>query len=455
MHVTIVGTGFVGLVTGACLANTGNRVTCLDVDREKIDKLNAGDPIIYERGLEPLIQRNVEAGRLGFTTDAQKAYGSAEAIFICVGTPSDEAGRADRSAVFAVAEQIGDALDAEPAAPDAPEPIVIVKSTVPIGTGEAVKRAVASRTSRPFAIASNPEFLKEGAAVDDFNKPDRVVIGVEDESTAERLRALYEPFVRQGNPIYAMDIRSAEMVKYAANTMLATKISFVNEVAVLCESYGADVDDVRLGMCADERIGKKFLYPGVGYGGSCFPKDVRAAITMARDAGEPAPLLEAVDEVNQRQRRRFLEKIESHFGEGGLAGTRVGIWGIAFKPGTDDLRDAPALTVIDRLLELGAEVVGYDPVAGEAARARFGARMAYAHDEMAALDRAQALVVCTDCDEFKQPELEEMRRRMAEPTVFDGRNLYHPETMAKNGFTYYSVGRPTARPAAAPALHDA
>ena len=448
MRITMVGTGYVGLVTGTCLANTGNEVTCFDVDEAKIARLNGGEAPIYEPGLDELIRRNAKAGRLRFTTDAGQAYAGAEMIFICVGTPSDGDGRADLSYVLAAARDIGRVIEATPGptgcGPDEAEPkIVVVKSTVPVGTGARVRAEIAAHTSKPFLMASNPEFLKEGAAIADFQKPDRVVIGVQDKSAADRLRDLYEPFVRQGNPIFVMDIPSAEMVKYAANAMLATKISFINEIARLCESHGADIDEVRRGMCSDARIGNKFLYPGLGYGGSCFPKDVLACIAMGRDMGFEPPLLSAVHQVNQHQRRCFIDKLEQHFERNGagLSSKRVAIWGIAFKPGTDDIREAPSITVMRHLLERGAQVVAHDPVAHETCRQVLGHRIGYVDEPYAALDQADALVICTDWDEFKHPDLDEMRMRMREPVVFDGRNLYRRQTMHEHGFTYYSIGR--------------
>ena len=445
MRITIVGTGYVGLVTGTCFAASGNEVTCLDVDRKKIDLLRAGQSPIYEPGLVEMMQRNTRARRLFFTTDRAAAYQGAEAIFICVGTPSDEQGRADLKYVLAAASEIGESIDALPGSEYDPSPekrpIVVVKSTVPVGTNALVAAAIAERTDRSFAMASNPEFLKEGAAISDFMKPDRVIIGADDKVTGERLREMYEPFVRQGNPIFIMDIPSAEMAKYASNAMLATKISFINEIARLCEAYGADIDAVRRGMCSDVRIGNKFLYPGLGYGGSCFPKDVLACIAMGAARGKHADLLSAVHEVNQRQRLDFFEKIVTHFGAGGLAGKTLAVWGIAFKPGTDDVREAPSLTIIQALLDAGASVRAYDSVAAEAARRTLGNAVVYAEDPYAALEGADALVVCTDWDEFKHPDYDALREKLSSPVIFDGRNLYHPRTMREHGLTYYSVGR--------------
>ncbi len=451
MRITMVGTGYVGLVTGTCFANMGNHVTCLDVDPRKIDMLRNGQSPIYEPGLEELILRNARSGRLKFTTEKAEAYQSAEIIFICVGTPSDEKGHADLKYVLAAADDIGQAIEAGPGSTGSGEDrrakIIVVKSTVPVGTNAKVKARIAARTQKPFRMASNPEFLKEGAAITDFNKPDRVVVGCEDKGTGDRLRDLYEPFVRQGNPIFIMDIPSAEMVKYASNAMLATKISFINEIANLCEAYGADVDEVRRGMCSDRRIGNQFLYPGLGYGGSCFPKDVLACISMGKESSTPTQLLSSVHEVNQRQRDAFMTKIDKHFNAGGknLAGKRIAVWGIAFKPGTDDIREAPSVTLIRHLLNRKAEVSAYDPVAAENCRRlpEVGDQVQFVMAPMDALHQADALIICTDWDEFRHPEFEEMKRLMKAPVVFDGRNLYHPETMKELGFRYYSVGRQT------------
>lgn len=449
MRITMVGTGYVGLVTGTCFANTGNQVTCLDVDPRKIQMLNEGKSPIYEPGLDELISRNAKAGRLKFTTDQKASYQSAEIIFICVGTPSDDMGRADLKYVLAAAGDIGKAIENGPGPTGGGEDerrakIIIVKSTVPVGTNAKVKAAIAAQTQKPFRMASNPEFLKEGAAINDFNRPDRVVIGVDEKGTADRLRDLYEPFVRQGNPIFVMDIPSAEMVKYASNAMLATKISFINEIANLCESYGADIDEVRRGMCADKRIGNQFLYPGLGYGGSCFPKDVLAVISMGLQASNPANLLTSVHAVNQAQRQAFWQKLVKHFGnEAGMKGKTLAVWGIAFKPGTDDVREAPSITLMQKLLDAGAKVVAYDPVAEETSRMvkGVGDRIGYVDEAMKALPGADALVICTDWDEFRHPEFEEMKKAMNQPVIFDGRNLYRLDVMAEHGFKYYSVGR--------------
>jgi UDPglucose 6-dehydrogenase len=442
----MVGTGYVGLVTGTCFANSGNQVTCLDVDPRKIDKLNNGISPIYEPGLDELIQRNAKAGRLKFTTDKVKAYADAQIVFICVGTPSDDQGRANLQYVLAAAEDIGDAIEAGAGEGDERRAkIVVVKSTVPVGTNAKVKAAIASKTAKSFHMASNPEFLKEGAAINDFQKPDRVVIGCENKGTGDRMRELYEPFVRQGNPIFVMDIPSAEMVKYAANAMLATKISFINEIANLCEAYGADVDEVRRGMCSDKRIGNQFLYPGLGYGGSCFPKDVLACISMGEECGRPTELLKSVHAVNQAQRSAFMSKIDQQFGDGSnpadLTGKKIAVWGIAFKPGTDDIREAPSITLMKQLLERGATVVAHDPVAHETCQEVLGDKIGYVDQPMDALDNADALVICTDWAEFRHPEFEAMKKRMKLPIIFDGRNLYRLQTMTEEGFIYWSVGR--------------
>ncbi|MHC4997127.1 MAG: UDP-glucose dehydrogenase family protein [Planctomycetota bacterium] len=457
MNITMVGTGYVGLVTGTCLANSGNHVVCLDVDQSKIDLLNHGGCPIYEPGLVDLIERNVKAGRLEFSTDKQASYQSAEVIFICVGTPSDEQGHADLSAVLAVAHDIGDAIEAGPGHTGGAEEerrakIVVVKSTVPVGTNVRVREAIDSRTLKRFYMASNPEFLKEGDALNDFNKPDRVVLGVDTAGTGERLRDLYRPFVRQGNPIFVMDIPSAEMVKYASNAMLATKISFVNEIASLCESYGADIEEVRRGMCSDSRIGNQFLYPGLGYGGSCFPKDVLACIGMGLESHTPTDLLKAVHDVNQARRRHFATRIEAHY-NGNLEGKHFGVWGLAFKPGTEDMREAPSVSIIEHLLERGATVTAYDPVAAGFAKTILGDRIAYADSAMDAIDGVDALILCTEWDEFRNPDFQSIKACMGAPVIFDGRNLYDPQHLAEDGFVHYSVGR--AAPQTANASVDA
>ncbi len=459
MRLTMVGTGYVGLVTGVCFANTGNHVTCLDVDADKIEALRRGRCPIYEPGLEELLERNIRAGRLRFTTDRREAYADAEAIFICVGTPSDDRGHSDLTSVESAADDIAAALRA--LGPAAPPKTIVMKSTVPVGTTLKVRDRVRAAVGPEvrFRVADNPEFLKEGDAVNDFNKPDRVVCGVEtgadgrlDDVAAELFRRLYDPFVRQGHPIYIMDILSAEMVKYASNNFLATKISFINEMANLCEAYGADIGRVREGMCADKRIGNQFLYPGLGYGGSCFPKDTLACIMMGEQAGVPVHVSRAVHETNQRQRERFFAKIIEHFRPaGGLAGKTLAFWGLAFKPRTDDVREAPALTLIRRALGFGAVCRAYDPVASHTAAKELGVprgaaaadttNVAILSDMYDAASGADALVISTDWDEFKSPDLERLARAMRSRVIFDGRNLYRTATMAQAGFAYYSVGR--------------
>jgi UDPglucose 6-dehydrogenase len=445
MKLTMVGSGYVGLVTGACFSNTGNEVTCLDLDSEKIKTLNDGGCPIYEPGLTELMEINTAAGRLKFTTDPKAAYRDADIIFICVGTPSDDDGHADLKYVFGAADDIAEAI--LELGPGAKSKTVVVKSTVPVGTSLAVRDRIRAKVGDlPFRIANNPEFLKEGAALNDFNKPDRVVCGVEDEETGQIMRDLYEPFVRQGNPIYLMDILSSEMVKYASNAMLATKISFVNEIAGLCDVYGANINRVREGMCSDKRIGNQFLYPGLGYGGSCFPKDVKACISMGDRAGRPTELLKSVHRVNQNQRDTFWAKIEGHFAEnGGLAGKTLAFWGIAFKPNTDDIREAPSLTLMQRAIDAGAAVRAYDPVAGDNCR-RESSGVTVCDTMVEALEGADALVISTDWDEFKSPDFQKVKDGLKAPVVFDGRNLYRLEQMAREGFIYHSVGRATARP---------
>ena len=443
MRLTMVGTGYVGLVTGTCFANTGNDVICLDVDPRKIDILNNGGCPIYEPGLTEMIEKNVEAGRLRFTTDKAEAYRDAEMVFICVGTPTGKTeGDADLKYVFGAADDIASVLKS--LGPNQEPKVVVVKSTVPVGTSHAVRDRIRDAVggSIPFSIADNPEFLKEGAAINDFNYPDRVVCGVEDERTGELMRELYEPFVRQGNPIFIMDVRSAEMVKYASNNFLATKISYINEMARLCEAYGADIARVREGMCSDKRIGNQFLYPGLGYGGSCFPKDTLACIAMGRNAGIDVPLSTAVHDVNQEQRVFFFSKIERHFAEeGGLSGKTIAFWGMAFKPHTDDIREAPAVTLMKKAKAAGAAARGFDPVASENIESENPGQFQISDDMYEALRGADALVISTDWDEFKQPDFAKMKSLMAAPVIFDGRNLYKRDQMRKAGFTYHSVGR--------------
>lgn len=438
MHLTMVGTGYVGLVTGVCFASTGNKVTCLDLDEGKIRKLREGRSPIYEPGLDALLAKNIEAGRLTFTTDRKSAYAEAEVIFICVGTPPGEDGSADLNYVLAAAADIAEILDAR--GPDARPVLVVVKSTVPVGTTHKVRDAIRARTDAPFFIANNPEFLKEGAAIGDFMKPDRVICGVDDPEAGELMRHLYEPFLRQGNPVFVYDVRSSEMVKYASNAMLACKISFINEIANLCEHYGADVRYVREGMCADRRIGNQFLYPGLGYGGSCFPKDTQAVISMGRAAGFDCKLNAAVHEVNQDQREHFWKKVVGHFGRE-LAGRTIAFWGVAFKPETDDIREAPSMTLMRHALDAGATVRAFDPVAA----ANLSAEMPEVEirdDMYDALDGADALIVSTEWNEFRSPDFGDMAQRMRAKVLFDGRNIYRRAQMLDLGWTYYAIGRP-------------
>ncbi len=433
MKITVVGTGYVGLVTGTCLAETGNDVTCVDCDRKKIDVLNRGHIPIYEPGLAELVKRNVDGGRLRFTVDLPAAAKNAKLLFLAVGTPPAEDGSADLSALWAVADQAAPHLD--------PDCIVVCKSTVPVGTNAKLSARLRQLTGREVDVASNPEFLKEGMAIDDFMKPDRVVVGARRGEVLDVLTDLYQPYLRTDKPLLAMSPESAEMTKYVANAMLSTKISFINEMANLCECAGADVNEVRRGICHDSRIGFAFLFPGVGYGGSCFPKDVSALAALARANGVEPRVLEAVHAVNERQKTVLAEKIERHF-EGQLSGRTVAVWGLAFKPGTDDVREAPSLVLIHRLLELKATVRVHDPEALGNVRAIFGDRLVYCPKRDDALLGADALAICTEWKQYVHPDFDEMRRLMRCPVVFDGRNIYNPQRMLEAGFTYYSIGRP-------------
>jgi UDPglucose 6-dehydrogenase len=432
MNICVVGTGYVGLVVGACLAETGNQIVGADVDAGKIEGLQQNVLPIYEPGLEDLVERNQAAGRLSFTTDVAAAIQASDVVFIAVGTPPDEDGSADLRHVLAVAETIGKSMTRET--------VVITKSTVPVGTAAKVSDCVRKYARHPFHVVSNPEFLKEGAAVDDFMKPDRVVLGAESDHARSVMAELYAPFVRTGKPIVFMDIASAEMTKYAANAMLATRISFMNEIANLCERVGANVDHVRKGIGSDDRIGPAFLFPGPGYGGSCFPKDVKALAKTARDKGAPLRVLEAVEAVNDAQKHRLLEKLKLAFG-GELAGATIAVWGLAFKPNTDDMREAPALTLIDELLAAGATVATHDPVAMDEAKRRLGSTIRFATSSYDALTGADALVVVTDWNEYRHPDFDRIKKTLRRPIVIDGRNLYSLERMAELGFTYHSIGR--------------
>ncbi len=433
MKITVIGTGYVGLVTGTCLAETGNDVTCVDCDRKKIDVLNRGHIPIYEPGLAELVARNVAGGRLRFTTDLPTAAKKARLVFLAVGTPSADDGSVDLSALWSAVDQLAPHLHSCC--------IVVCKSTVPVGTNARLTARLKELTGQEIDVASNPEFLKEGMAIDDFMKPDRVVVGARRQEVVEVLSDLYQPYLRTDKPLLAMSPESAEMTKYVANALLATKISFINEMANLCECAGADINEVRRGIGHDSRIGFAFLFPGVGYGGSCFPKDVRALAALARTQGIEPRVLAAVHAVNEHQKTVLLEKIERHF-EGRLSGKSIAVWGLAFKPGTDDIREAPALRLIERLLELKATVRVHDPEAMNNVRAVYGDRLVYCQKRDDALLGADALAICTEWKQFVHPDFEEMRRVMRQPVIFDGRNVYSPQRMREAGFTYYSIGRP-------------
>jgi UDPglucose 6-dehydrogenase len=431
MKIAIVGTGYVGLVAGACFAENGNDVTCVDKDEAKIRLLRRGRMPIYEPGLEEMVGRNTSEKRLVFTTQLSKAVRQSSIVFIAVGTPQGEDGSADLQHVLGVARDVARAMNGYT--------IIVDKSTVPVGTAARVRDIVRRETTHPFSVVSNPEFLKQGAAIDDFLKPDRVVIGAEDPRAADTMRELYAPFTRTGAPIMVMDCASAELSKYAANALLATRISFMNEVANVCETFGADVDEVRKAIGSDRRIGTSFLFPGVGYGGSCFPKDVKAILKFAGDKGYEFEILKAVEAVNQRQKGRLVTKMQAHLGD--LAGKTIALWGLAFKPRTDDMREAPAITIVDLLLRAGAKVQAYDPEAMRVAKGIFGAKVQLAEKSYDALKGADALAVVTEWNEFREPDFARMRKLMRAPVVFDGRNIYSPEQMRAQGFTYVSIGR--------------
>jgi len=436
MKLCVVGTGYVGLVAGTCFAESGNDVVCVDNVAAKIEKLRQGVVPIYEPGLEELIRRNVAEGRLTFSTDLADAVKRSLVCFIAVGTPSGDDGSADLSAVWAVAREIGRTMDGYR--------VVVTKSTVPVGTAAKVRQAIASQTKHEFDVVSNPEFMKEGAAIEDFMKPDRVVIGATSARAIDVMRELYEPFVRTGSPILTMDNASAEMTKYAANALLATRISFMNEIANLCERVSADVDHVRRGIGYDRRIGHHFLFPGVGYGGSCFPKDVKAVIHTARDNGMDFPLLNAVEAVNEAQKQRLVSKVVQEFGDR-LAGRHFAVWGLAFKPKTDDMREAPSITIVEGLLARGATVAVHDPEALAEARKQFGERVTYCRVNYDCLKDADALLIVTEWNEFRRPDFARMKALLRRPLIFDGRNLYEPEQMREHGFTYHPIGRSIVR----------
>jgi UDPglucose 6-dehydrogenase len=436
--IAIIGTGYVGLVTGICFAESGNQVVCVDIDPRKIEKLEAGEVPIYEPGLDLLMERNIRERRVRFTLDLEQTVVKSDVIFLCLPTPPDGDGSADLKYILGVAEQIGVILHANP---NAGYKVLIDKSTVPVGTSELVYNAV--RRGAPnaeFDVVSNPEFLREGYAVEDFMRPERVVIGTSSKRAEEVMLDLYEPFVRNGNPIYVVTERSAEVAKYAANSFIAMRISFINEMANFCERVGADIDDVRKAIGSDSRIGKKYLFPGVGYGGSCFPKDVKAILKTATDNDVEMQVIDAVERVNKRQPVRFFEKIREHF-EGNLAGKQIGVWGIAFKANTDDVREAPGFIVIDHLLEAGVKVTVYDPEAMEGARARFGDRVQYGSSMYETVRNADALVIFTEWNEFRNPDFNRLKECLSEPTIFDGRNLFDANDIGARGFKYVSVGR--------------
>ena len=431
MNLAVIGAGYVGLVAGACFAASGNDVVCVDIDADKIAALKSGRVPIYEPGLEELVRRNLDEQRLSFTTDLTAAVRQAAIIFIAVGTPQDSDGKANVDHVLATARAIGQAINGRK--------IVVNKSTAPVGTVEQIRDAIAAMTNHPFTVVSNPEFLKEGAAVEDFMKPDRVVLGGEDPEAIEQLKEIYEPFVRTGNPILVMDPRSAEMSKYAANAMLAAKISFINEVANLCEKVGADVSEVRRAIGMDRRIGPHFIFPGVGYGGSCFPKDIRAMIGMG-GPGLELLLLRAVERVNERQKSLLVEKVKRHFGPD-LSGRSFAVWGLSFKPRTDDVRDAPSITVIESLLKAGARIQAHDPKAMAEAKKIFGDRVLYYPRNYDALKGADALLIITEWNEFHRPNFDAIKELLKRPVIFDGRNIYDPADLRRLGFIYYSIGR--------------
>lgn len=442
MNISVIGTGYVGLVTGTCLAESGNNVLCMDIDDRKINLLRTGHVPIYEPGLEELIKHNVARNRLRFTTDMREAVRSSELIFIAVGTPPGEDGSADLKYVLDAARQIGKHSNGYK--------VVINKSTVPVGTADKVRAVISAATRKKFDVVSNPEFLKEGSAIDDFMRPDRVVIGAENAKAAAVMQDLYAPFVRTGKPILVMDVKSAEMTKYASNALLATKISFINEMALICASLGADIDSVRKGMGFDRRIGFEFLFPGVGYGGSCFPKDVKALAKTAHDHNVESSVLNAVEKVNDHQKKILASMIIRHFSHQGsgrakakkpLAGKTIALWGLSFKPKTDDMREAPSVVIINNLLRAGAKVKAHDPVAMDEARKIFKNRIEYHKDGFAALRDADALAIVTEWNEFRAPDFGKIKRLLKKPVVFDGRNIYNPGDLKKLGFSYYGIGK--------------
>lgn len=432
MNIAVIGTGYVGLVTGTCLADTGNHVICVDIDAGKVQKMQNGEVPIYEPHLDVYFKRNIEQDRLHFTTSLEEGVKHATIIFLALPTPPGEDGSADLSYVLNVAEQMAPMMDEYK--------VIVDKSTVPVGTADKVQQTIASRTDVPFDVVSNPEFLREGFAVDDFMKPDRIVVGTSSEKAAELMRALYKPYVRQGNPIMVMDEKSAELTKYAANSFLATKITFMNEVANYCEKVGADVEQVRLGMGSDDRIGKRFLFPGIGYGGSCFPKDVQALHYSGQQLDFRFQILESVMDINQKQKTILIPRIKEYFG-GDLNGKHIAIWGLAFKPETDDIREAPALYNIDELLQAGATVTAYDPEAMDNVQKLRGNAIGYAKSMYEALEGADTLLICTEWQVFRSPDFDKVKAALKSPAIFDGRNLYDAKELERHGFHYQSIGR--------------
>jgi UDPglucose 6-dehydrogenase len=435
-NITVVGTGYVGLVTGTCFAETGNNVICVDIDKEKVEKMKAGEVPIYEPHLDVIFERNIKAGRLSFTTDLVAAIEDAEIIFLALPTPPGEDGSADLSYILGVAKELGKLIK--------DYKVIVDKSTVPVGTAEKVHQAIAANANVDFDVVSNPEFLREGFAVDDFMKPDRVVIGTSSDRAQKVMEQLYKPFVRQGNPIIFMDEKSAELTKYAANSFLATKITFMNEIANFCELVGADVDKVRIGIGSDTRIGKRFLFPGIGYGGSCFPKDVQALVKSGRQENFEFEILNAVMAVNENQKTVLMPKIKNFF-RNDLKGKKIALWGLAFKPDTDDIREAPALYMIDALVKEGAQVTAYDPEAMNNVKHLIGDKIEYATSEYDALQGADALVICTEWGVFRNPDFNKVKSMMVDAVIFDGRNLFEVEDMNQLGFYYSSIGRTTIK----------
>ncbi len=432
MKITVVGTGYVGLVTGTCLAETGNDVLCVDIDKNKVEAMKNGEVPIYEPHLDSLFERNIEAGRLNFTTELSEGLPFGEVIFLALPTPEGEDGSADLSYVLGVAEEIGKQIR--------DYKVIVDKSTVPVGTADKVRATIAQYTDVEFDVVSNPEFLREGFAVDDFLKPERIIIGASSEKAADIMNRLYKPFVRSGNPIIMMDEKSAELTKYAANSFLATKITFMNEIANYCEKIGANVDKVRMGMGTDTRIGKRFLFPGIGYGGSCFPKDVKALHRSGNEVDFSFRILDAVVDINEQQKTILFPKMKNYF-QGDLSGKKIAIWGLAFKPETDDIREAPALYMIEKLKEAGAEITAFDPEAMDNVQRKIGDKINYVEDMYAATENADALLICTEWSIFRTPDYDLLKKNMNNNVIFDGRNLYEVNEVNKEGFAYYSIGR--------------